>query len=787
MAKTISNILEAMAKENKMGCTDAAVFGGFSLFVSQAAASLGELAGQDEREKFSRLAELADDYRQQSPHRRREILAQMKTLISGIAQADLPQTKTAAAKIQPLTRLDTAVQFLPNVGPKRAELFRRIGVRTVEDLLAHYPQRYEDWRNLVPIAQLLADCQEMGQQPADQTVTIRGRLMEWAAQKSRTGLSIHKASIDDQSGIITAVWFNQPYITKQLLPGTQIVSHGKLEVKYHQPQILVQDYEIVEAGDPARIVPVYSSTERLTQKVIRKAMGTAFDQYAPLVSESLPAEILKKYRLLPKKAALKGMHFPQSMEEQQAAHYRFAFEEFLLLQLGVLGNGHREKTGGIPHARDPQIWADFQKALSFPLTVAQQRAAGEIFRDMEAVQPMARLIQGDVGSGKTAVAAAALLKTVRSGYQGAMMAPTEILAAQHLASLEELLGPLGVRVALLTGRTPAKERAAIQRQLDLGEVDILVGTHALIQDVVSFRALGLAVTDEQHRFGVMQRAALGNKGRRPDVLVMTATPIPRTLALTLYGDLDLSVIDEMPPGRKEIKTYAVNFDLEERVFTFIKKEILAGRQAFVVCPLVEESEKIDLQAATELAVLMTREFSDNRVALLHGRMKAAEKEMVMADFRSGAIQLLVSTTVIEVGINIPNASVMLVRDAQRFGLAQLHQLRGRIGRGSSQSYCILMHQAHSPVARERMKIMAETNNGFKIAEADLTLRGPGEFFGTRQHGLPELKVANIFTDAPLLELARQAAEEILAVDPGLSQPEFLALGELVREKFRLLN
>jgi len=771
MQQVLNRIREAVQKEKKLGCNDSAVFGGFAAFLLAQATLLGNRTGGSLGQEFIRLASLAGQYREESPLRRQEILLQIQAQLEKVAAyplETLPAVETAA---KGLARLDTGLHFLPNIGPKRADLFRRLGLRTIGDLLYYLPFRYEDWGNLTPISQLAAG----------EAQVIRGRLSAWEERPVRAGLSIQKAQLQDGSGSITAVWFNQPYIRRQLPAGKEIVIRGKVEEKYRQRQLLVQDQEIIEGEIPARIVPVYRGTDGLSQKVIRKATAAAWEGYGGQIGDSLPETIRSRYDLLPAPAALRAIHFPANMAEQAAAHRRLAFEECLLLQLRLLGN-RRDRSVGLAHPPDQGCLAELERVLPFSLTDAQKRVIGEISGDMESPSQMARLVQGDVGSGKTAVAAAALLKTVRAGFQGAMMAPTEILAAQHRDSLEQMLAGLGVRVALLTGRTAAATRADLEEQLQQGQVDVVVGTHALIQSQVKFRNLGLAITDEQHRFGVSQRAALAEKGRQPDLLVMTATPIPRTLAMTIFGDLDVSQIDQMPPGRQAVRTYAVGFEMEDRVLTFIGKELSAGHQVYVVCPLVEESENLDLQAATELAAELGRKFSAFQVGLLHGRMKAAEKEAVMEGFRGGGVGLLVATTVIEVGINVPNATVMLVRDAQRFGLAQLHQLRGRIGRGSCQSTCILMHRASSDTARERMKVMTQTADGFQIAEADLKLRGPGEFLGLRQHGLPELRAADIFRDAPLLAEARLAAQAILADDPGLNRQENGGIARLLRQE-----
>lgn len=645
------------------------------------------------------------------------------------------------------------VRQLKNVGPQRALLLEKMGLRTVEDLLIYYPKRYED-RSVI---------RKIGRVQAGESVTIVGSIRKIQEQKTGKKILITKAWVEDETGKIPALWFNQPFVKRQLCQGRQVMIYGKVDDKYLSPQLMVEDYEVGEKDGvlpDGRIIPVYGTTDKMPQKILRKIIYDAVMQYAAETEETLPEELRKRHHLMEKSAALWQMHFPDTMIEQKAARYRLAFEELYLFQLAVLAGRQPEKKADIGRQPDgdDQILGNFTALLPFPLTKAQKRVIREIYRDMDAPFPMSRLVQGDVGSGKTLVAAAALYKAAVSGYQGAMMVPTEILAHQHDESLRPLFSKLGMRICCLTGSTPAKEREAIEEEIRRGEMDVVVGTHALIQEGMVFKSLGLAVTDEQHRFGVVQRAELRAKGSLTHMLVMTATPIPRSLALTLYGDLDLSVIDELPPGRKNIKTYAVGYEMESRIIGFLKKEIEQGRQVYIVCPLVEESEAMDLQSAARLAEHFAEEdFCGFRVALLHGKMKGEEKDAVMEGFQLGRIHVLVATTVVEVGINIPNATVMVVRDAERFGLAQLHQLRGRVGRGEHQSYCILMHRAKSPDALKRMKIMETTQDGFKIAEADLSIRGPGDFFGTRQHGLPELKVADLVLDGDILEIARQEA------------------------------
>jgi len=540
-----------------------------------------------------------------------------------------------------------------------------------------------------------------------------------------------------------------------------------------------------ECKNTGKIVPIYPLTANISQNVLRGIVENGLTLAGEL-PETLPEQLVQEYRLMSRNEAVRKMHFPKDKEEAKRARFRLAFEELLGMQLALLAlkNRYAKKEMGIAFSKDVKM-SDVIQRLPYPLTRAQARVLEEIDGDMESGKPMNRLLQGDVGSGKTVVSIIAAYKAVKCGYQAAIMAPTAILASQHLQEFKKVLEPFGIRLELLVSSVTAKRKREILERLKAGEIDILIGTHALLQENVEFANLGFVVTDEQHRFGVRQRSTIASKGKNPDVLVMTATPIPRTLALILYGDLDISIIDEFPPNRKKIETYAVKKDMEDRVNVFIKKQFALGRQAYVVCPLVEESEEMDAKSVLELyEEYKTKVFLGYRVEYIHGKMKGKEKDAIMQEFKEGKIDMLISTTVIEVGVNVPNASIMVVQNAERFGLAQLHQLRGRVGRGEYQSYCILKYESNSREVKQRMQIMQETNDGFLVAEKDLELRGSGEFFGTRQHGLPELKVANLFEDIPLLKEVQKLALHINKQDPDLKSEAYRKLRAMVTEKFK---
>jgi len=681
-----------------------------------------------------------------------------------------------------MTKLSDSVQYVKGVGPKRVRILNRLEIETIQDLLYYFPRTHSDRSQPKPIAGLLDG----------EYATIKGVIKVRSVIRPRKGLEIIKVAIDDGTGIAYVDWYNQPYLIEYLKEGTKIALSGTIEKKYKKTEIKNFAYEIIEEGkellNTLRIVPVYNLTEGINQKYLRTLVKRVLDEYAFSLPELLPLDIRRRNKLIKISQAINNIHFPRIRRNYQDARRRLVFDEFFLLQLGIaLRKKKIEEVGkGIRYRKPGELISKFSKLLPFELTSAQRRVISEIISDMQQDKPMNRLLQGDVGSGKTVVAIYALLKAIEDGYQGAIMAPTEILAQQHYLTLQELLIPLKIRIELLIGSTSEKDKKKIRKKVEEGKVDIIIGTHTLIQEAAEFAKLGLIIIDEQHKFGVLQRATLRKKGLTPDVLVMTATPIPRTLALTVYGDLNISVLDEMPPGRKGTTTYQVPQSQRKNIYLFIENEIKKGRQAYIVYPLVSESEKMEeLKAATEMQKHLQKEvFPNFRVGLIHGQMSGDEKEKIMTDFKNKRMDILVSTTVIEVGIDISNASVMLIEDAQRFGLAQLHQLRGRIGRGEYQSYCLMFATPRTFESKRRIKVMTETGDGFQIAEEDLELRGPGEFFGTRQHGLPDLKIANLLKDQRLLETARQEAFAFIKKDPNLRKPEHRQIRKTLLLKFK---
>jgi ATP-dependent DNA helicase RecG len=722
-------------------------------------------------------------YEDEDPRARAPISARR----SGIApapsavEAQPPPALTRSARRN--ATVDSSVTVLRGVQEATARLLSRLGIYTVRDALLHFPFRYDDFSELKPIAEL--------QPGVNQTVV--GTVWDVEARRTRQNRPLVTATLTDESGVISVSWFNQEYIARQINPGDPVVVSGKPtefngRLQFGNPEWEPYDTELLHTG---RIVPVYRSTEGLYRRTQRRIMHDAVERFADAMQDYMPQWIMRDAALISLPEAIRQIHFPESKVDAARATKRLAFDEFLMIQLGMLQRKRawQESQKGVALADGDGQLARFLESLPFKLTGAQQRVIGEILKDISTTVPMTRLLQGDVGSGKTAVAAAALFVAVANGAQGAIMAPTEILAEQHFKNLTRMMGAAEIdgrapTVALLKGSIPKREKQKLYEQIAAGEFDIVVGTHALIQEGVAFRKLGLIVVDEQHRFGVVQRDALRQKGidagLMPHTLVMTATPIPRSLALTIYGDLEVSVIDEMPPGRQPIKTRWVDATRRNQAYSFIEKKLDEGRQAYIVCPLVEESEKIEAKAAVaEHERLQKEVYPSRRLALLHGRMKPKEKEGVMALFNRGEADVLVSTSVVEVGIDVPNATVMLVEGADRFGLSQLHQFRGRVGRGEHQSYCVLLADNPDGVAFERMQIIQETQDGFRLAEEDLKIRGPGEFFGTRQSGMPDLRMAKL-SDMATLGLAREQAKALFARDPDLTEPEHAALREALQ-------
>ncbi|PYM20439.1 MAG: DNA helicase RecG [Candidatus Rokuibacteriota bacterium] len=689
---------------------------------------------------------------------------------------------TASIDRGPGAGLGTPLQYLKGVGPRRAALLEKKGLATVEDALFFVPLRHEDRTRFTPLSAL---------QPGDvRTVTgIVAGIAPPPPGRPRVPL---KVTLRDERGLASAVFFNARYLTRVLKRGQRVILHGRVGRDYGAITLQHPEWEIVEPDDDERVhsgrlVPIYSLTEGLTQRPLRALLWRIVEDYAAKIPEVLPESVLERRKLIGLDRAIHDVHFPESEAALAAGRRRLTFDDFLFLQLGLaILKSRTTRTRGVAMRPRGALVARLLSGLPFRLTGAQERVWDEIRRDMAAPWPMHRLLQGDVGSGKTIVAALAVLTAIEAGYQAAVMAPTEILAEQHFMTFHQLLEPLGVRVTLLTSALTPRDRAARRAALAAGEIECVVGTHALVQKGVGLKRLGLAIVDEQHRFGVEQRARLKALGEHPDVLVMTATPIPRTLALTLHGDLDVSVLDELPPGRRPVITKARTEIGRAKIYDFIRAQVGAGRQAYVVYPLVEESETLDLKAATDMARHLEQDiFPDLTVGLLHGRLRFEEKESIMRRFKAGAIQVLVSTTVIEVGVDVPNASVMVIEHAERFGLSQLHQLRGRVGRGPWASYCILLHGTRlGDDAQRRIDAMVATNDGFKIAEADLALRGPGEFFGTRQSGLPEFRVADLLRDGAVLEEARRDAETIVAGDPDLRTPAHRGLREMLLARWR---
>lgn len=672
-----------------------------------------------------------------------------------------------------MLNLNSNIKYIKGVGEKRAGLFGSLAIFDVDALIHFFPRKYEDWTNTKIVRELQnGDC-----------ASIRATMITPVKEHMiRKGMTLYKCRFSDGESIINVTIFNNKYQAQALRVYEDYVLFGKVEKNLTSASMSSPKIEKLDTG--VRVHPIYPATGKLTSNAIAKVVKTALESLEE-IPETLDKSVRDKYKLISLDRAIRQIHFPDSDEDVQKARYRLIFEELLTLQLGLLKLKGRNKA-----ETNLKITADFteefKSLLPFEMTNAQQRAIQDCLSDMAGDYPMSRLLQGDVGSGKTAVAAGLCYSVIKNGCQCALMAPTEILAVQHYEGLSKMLSPAGINVRLLTGATKAKEKREIKASLMDGEIDLLIGTHAIIQNDVEFESLGLVITDEQHRFGVKQRAALAEKGEGIHTLVMSATPIPRTLGLILYGDLDISILDELPPGRQEIRTDVVDSRYHQRLYKFIRDAADRGEQAYIVCPAIEENEdSTDLKSAQQYAEELSKgAFCGYNLGLLHGKMKPKEKENVMKAFSSGDVQILVATTVVEVGVDVPNATIMVIENAERFGLSQLHQLRGRIGRGSKKSFCVLVSDSKSENSRNRLAVMKNSSNGFKIADEDLKARGPGDFFGERQHGLPALKIADMLQDMETLQLAQQCAGEILVEDSNLDLPKNKHLCDNISKMFR---
>ncbi len=813
-AEPLRKILEL---EHKKGYLDSAVIGGLDRFLHKwTGQAIESITNRQLLQSFHKLhlvdanyASLTKEQRKQWAHSVLALLAELELMPQEKGKAKLPQESVTPPKIrrapaagrpslaarqQATESLDSPITAVRGISSNLVAKFNRLGVKTVRDLLYFFPHRHLDYSQRKFISQLV--------EGEEQTIIAH----VWQAHEIMLGgRRSTEAIVGDETGNVRVVWFNNPYLVKTLRTNTRVVISGRVSLYkgrhvFESPEWeLAEDKELVHTG---RLVPVYPLTQGLRSRQVRQIMKRTVDQWAWQLDDFLPEELKQRCHLLDLPQAISQAHYPEDEALKVKARVRLAFDELILLQLGVLSQKRdwQESQPGNPIGVDTRLLAVFLNSLPFELTMAQHRVIEELLADLQKSRPMSRLLQGEVGSGKTVVAMAALLVAAANGYQGAFMAPTEILAEQHFTSVCHLLSRAGkqeteedylrsysglssrpLTVALLIGDIKGVKKQKLQQYILNGDIDIVIGTHALIQKGVEFCRLGLVVVDEQHRFGVTQRSALRQKGFNPHVLVMTATPIPRTLALTLYGDLDLSVIDQLPPGRQAVKTKWLKPMQRESAHAFIRRQVASGRQAFIVCPFVEESETIQAKAAVAEYERLSREvFPDLRLGLLHGRMPSVEKDRAMRRFRAGELDILVSTPVVEVGIDVPNATVMLVESADRFGLSQLHQFRGRVGRGQEQSYCLLLAENPSDIARQRLDIIEQIRDGFQLAEEDLKLRGPGEFFGTRQSGLPDLRMAKL-SDVALLELARSEAIRLFEKDPTLDKPEHHLLAkELAR-------
>jgi len=792
MSTPVEKLTKILHLEREGGYKDRVVIGGLGRFADTWLHDGQEAFGPEASGWVQAVAERLQAYSDLTdPQQRASLLEELLQLIERGPSSAPPPATTArqrrptpppppAAPAEEPSGLNAPVTVMRGVGERQARRLARLGLRTIRDLLYFLPRRYDDFSNLKTINRL-----EYGEE-----VTIVAQVERAETRQTRRGSAIFKAVLSDGTGFIEATWFNQPYLAERIRHGRQIVISGRVDeylgrLCFTSPEWEPLRKELLHTG---RLVPVYPLTEGVSGRWLRQLIKKTVDYWAPRLPDHLPPAVREEHDLPDLGTALRQAHFPDSHDFLRKARYRLAFDELFVFQLGLLRQRHLWRSApGRQLPIDDESLQAFVLSLPFRLTGAQQRALGQIVADIRSPYPMNRLLQGDVGSGKTVVAAAAMALVVAAGAQAAMMAPTEILAEQHHETLKRLFAEFPGRqpsIRLLTGSVTGAEREEVYAGLADGSVDIVVGTHAIIQQGVTFRDLALAVIDEQHRFGVRQRAALRQKGYNPHLLVMTATPIPRSLQLTIWGHLDVSVIDEMPPGRQPVTTRVILPRERERAYAFLRSQVEKGRQAFIICPLVEESEKIEARAAVEEYERLRKViFPDLRLGLLHGRMKSEEKEAVMSAFARGELDILVATSVVEVGIDVPNATVMLIEGAERFGLAQLHQFRGRVGRGEHPSYCLLVSESASPEAQERLTAVEATTDGFALAQKDLELRGPGEFLGTRQSGLPDLKMASL-TDLRLLETVREAARRFFEEDPELSRPEHRLLARRVADMWK---
>ena len=794
MSINVVPLRKILEREHEKGYVDSAVIGGLDRFLRRwAGQAIESITNPQLLSQFHRLQLVDSNYASLTKQQRKEWANRVFVFLSELEKGEVKLPKEGIVPSSPVARgqrvvasqsINSPITALRGVSTSLAAKFNRLGVKTIRDLLYFFPHRHLDYSQRKYISQLT--------EGEEQTIMAN----VWQAQVTMLGgRRGTEAIVGDETGNVRVVWFNNPYLARKLSTNTRIVLSGRVSLfggrhVFESPEWeLLEDRELIHTG---RLVPLYPLTQGLRPRQVRKLMKQVVDQWAWQVEDFLPPELRRRCHLFDLPQAISQAHYPEDEAAKDGARLRLAFDELFILQLGVLGRKHdwQESQPGNPFSAKTAVLDVFLSTLPFELTSAQHRVLGELLADLEKPRPMSRLLQGEVGSGKTIVATSALLVAAANGYQGAFMAPTEILAEQHFANVCQLMSRAGhqvagednlrsysgllshpLTVALLIGDINQARKQEIQQRITSGDIDIVIGTHALIQKEVEFHHLSLAVVDEQHRFGVAQRSALRQKGFNPHVLVMTATPIPRTLALTLYGDLDLSVIDELPPGRQVIKTKWLKPAQRDSAYAFLRRQAAEGHQAFIICPLVEESEVIEAKAAVAEYQRLSREvFPELRLGLIHGRMPAVEKDKVMHRFRSGELDVLVSTPVVEVGIDVPNATVMLVESADRFGLSQLHQFRGRVGRGQEQSYCMLLAQNPSEIGRERLDLIEKIQDGFQLAEEDLRLRGPGEFFGTRQSGLPDLRMAKL-SDVALLELARSEAIRLFEIDPGLEKPE----------------